>query len=175
MDRLGKPQTIEDLKFDNYFKEIFFDSDTKIALISSAPSDVAADWFLTNQMTAKARARVNALLGSRAHAEPRDLYSRASAAGWTRSTAPSPKIKPDSMKGYTIGDNTHKDLSRHPWRMDDEKLVYPFYEKMWKAGIGNVCVHKGLFPPSRRTPISRTCAPTATCATWARRRRTGRS
>ena len=28
----GKPQTIEDLKFDNYFKEIFLDSDTKIAL-----------------------------------------------------------------------------------------------------------------------------------------------
>ena len=37
----GKPQTIEDLKFDNYFKEIFLDSDTKVALISSAPSEVA--------------------------------------------------------------------------------------------------------------------------------------
>ena len=37
----GKPQTIEDLKFDNYLKEIYLDSDTKIALISSAPSDVA--------------------------------------------------------------------------------------------------------------------------------------
>ena len=32
--------------------------------------------------------------------------------------------------------------------MDDEKLVYPFYDKLWKAGIHNVCVHKGLFPPS---------------------------
>ena len=30
----SKQQTIEDLKFDNYFKEIFLDSDTKIALIS---------------------------------------------------------------------------------------------------------------------------------------------
>src|SRR5882757_4382173 len=33
----GKQQTIEDLKYDNYIKEIYLDSDTKIALISSAP------------------------------------------------------------------------------------------------------------------------------------------
>ena len=32
--------------------------------------------------------------------------------------------------------------------MDDEKLVYPAYERFAKAGIVNVCVHKGLFPPS---------------------------
>ena len=38
--------------------------------------------------------------------------------------------------------------------MDDEKLVYPAYQKMLDAGIRNVCVHKGLFPPSldRRFP-----------------------
>jgi predicted TIM-barrel fold metal-dependent hydrolase len=57
-------------------------------------------------------------------------------------------LKPDSWKGYTVGDNTNKDLSRHPWRMDDEKLVYPFYEKLLKAGHDIVCVHKGLYPPS---------------------------
>ena len=28
----GKPQTIEDLKFANYFKEIYLDSDTKVAM-----------------------------------------------------------------------------------------------------------------------------------------------
>jgi predicted TIM-barrel fold metal-dependent hydrolase len=57
-------------------------------------------------------------------------------------------LKPDSMKGYTIGDNSHKDLSKHPWRLDDEKLVYPAYEKFLAAGLKNVCIHKGLFPPS---------------------------
>ena len=31
------------------------------------------------------------------------------------------------MKGYTIGDNSHKELSKHPWRLDDEKLVYPAF------------------------------------------------
>ena len=60
-----KEQTIDDLKFDNYFKEIFLDSDTKVALISSAPSDVPGDWFLTNEMMASARERVNKKLGGR--------------------------------------------------------------------------------------------------------------
>jgi uncharacterized protein len=143
----GKPQTVEDLKFENYFKEIFYESDTKIALISSAPSDVAADWFLTNQMTAQARARVNDLLGSRrmlSHA----IFTPGQP-GWLDEVERAiVEDQPDSFKGYTIGDNTHKDLSRYPWRMDDEKLVYPFYDKAWKAGIRNICVHKGLFPPS---------------------------
>jgi predicted TIM-barrel fold metal-dependent hydrolase len=58
------------------------------------------------------------------------------------------ELKPDSFKGYTVGDNTHKELSKYPWRMDDEAMVYPFYEKCQKAGIVNICVHKGLFAPS---------------------------
>ena len=31
LDLIDKPQAIEDLKFDNYVKEIYLDSDTKIA------------------------------------------------------------------------------------------------------------------------------------------------
>jgi hypothetical protein len=52
-------QTLEDLKFANYIKEMFLDSDTKIALISSAPSDIAQDWFLTNAQMVAARDNVN--------------------------------------------------------------------------------------------------------------------
>ncbi len=58
-------QTIEDLKFNNYKKEMFLDSDTKIALISSAPSDIEQDWFLTNEQMAAARKKVNDEAGSR--------------------------------------------------------------------------------------------------------------
>ena len=32
--------------------------------------------------------------------------------------------------------------------MDDEKLTYLAYEIFVKAGIRNVCVHKGLFSPA---------------------------
>jgi predicted TIM-barrel fold metal-dependent hydrolase len=143
----GKPQTVEDLKYPTWFKEIYLDSDTKVALISGSPSEIPQDWFLTNDMKRDARTRVNKWAGSRrllSHAIFAPGYP-----GWMdevdRALA---EDKPDSWKGYTVGDNTHKELSKHPWRMDDEKLVYPFYEKIVKAGHDIVCVHKGLYPPS---------------------------
>lgn len=40
----GKPQTLEDLKYANWFKEMYLDSDTKVALISSSPSEEPRDW-----------------------------------------------------------------------------------------------------------------------------------
>jgi len=150
----GKEQTIEDLKFANYYKEVFLDSDTKVALISGSPSDIPQDWFLTNEMKAAARARVNKESGSRrmlAHA----IFTPGQP-GWLEAVDRAiAELKPDSFKGYTIGDNTNKNLAKWPWRMDDEKLVYPFYERCQKAGLVNICVHKGLFPPSAEKQFPR--------------------
>jgi predicted TIM-barrel fold metal-dependent hydrolase len=141
-----KEQTIEDLKYGNYIKEMFLDSDTKIALISSAPSDVEQDWFLTNEQMRDARDKVNKEAGSRR------LFSHIiftpGQPGWLDKLQAGLELKPESCKGYTIGDNTHKNLAKFPWRLDDEKLAYKGYELMVKAGIKNVCVHKGLFAPS---------------------------
>jgi hypothetical protein len=50
--------------------------------------------------------------------------------------------KPDSWKSYTIGDPLAP--SKFPWRLDDEQVMYPFYEKVVKAGITTICIHKGL-------------------------------
>src|SRR4029453_17600224 len=52
-------QTIEDLKFNNYKKEMSLDSETKISLISSAPSDIEQDWFPTNNQMPEARKKIN--------------------------------------------------------------------------------------------------------------------
>ena len=148
----GKPQTIEDLKFANYFKEIYLDSDTKVALISGSGSEEPRDWFLTNEMKAQARSEVNT------KARARRMFSHAifmpGMPGWLDKVDRDLEVlKPDSFKGYTVGDNTNKHLARHPWHLDDEKLLYPFYEKLVRASktqpsLANVCVHKGLFPPS---------------------------
>jgi predicted TIM-barrel fold metal-dependent hydrolase len=140
-----REQTLEDLKYGNYVKEMFLDSDTKMALISSAPSDIPQDWFLTNEQMSAAREKVNREAGARR------LLSHAiftpGQPGWLDQLDAALALKPDSVKGYTIGDNTHKDVSRYPWRMDDEKVAYKGYERMLKAGVKNVCVHKGLFAP----------------------------
>jgi uncharacterized protein len=141
-----KPQTIDDLKFANYYKEIYMDSDTKVALISNAPSEIPEDWFLTNEMVFAARARINKQAGSRRMLAHYTITP--GTPGWLdgidRAIA---EFKPDSWKGYTLGDNTHKELAHHPYHLDDEKLMYPAYERFAKAGIRNVCIHKGLFPP----------------------------
>src|ERR1700742_4524039 len=117
-----KEQTIEDLKFANYKKEMFLDSDTKIALISSAPSEIEQDWFLTNEQMAAARAKVNKEAGARR------LFSHViftpGRPGWLDALDAGLALNPESAKGYTIGDNTHKELSKYPWRMDDEKTTY---------------------------------------------------
>jgi len=146
-DLVDKPQTLDDLKYPNWFKEIYLDSDTKVALISGSASEDPRDWFLTNETKAETRAKVNAAAGSKrllSHAIFTPGYD-----GWMDEVDKCiATLKPDSWKGYTVGDNTNKDLARHPWRMDDEKLVYPFYEKIVKAGYNIVCVHKGLYPAS---------------------------
>src|SRR5256885_9511826 len=103
----GKEQTIDDLKFANYYKEVFLDSDTKVALLSGAPSEVPQDWFLTNEMKAEARARVNREAGSRrmlSHASFTPGYP-----GWMEQVDHAIRdLRPDSFKGYTIGGNTNK-------------------------------------------------------------------
>jgi len=149
---IDKPQSLDDLKFANYFKEIYLDSDTKVALISGSGSEDPRDWFLTNAMKAQARQTINRESGSKR------MFSHAifmpGTAGWLdKVESDYENLKPDSFKGYTIGDNTNKHLSKHPWRLDDEKLLYPFYEKLTKwskttPSLANVCVHKGLYPPS---------------------------
>ncbi len=143
----GKEQTIDDLKYGNYVKEIYMDSDTKVALLSNSPSDVPEDWFIPQDQVFKTRETVNKQAGTRrmlAH-----FTITPGQPGWLEQVdAAIERYKPDSWKGYTVGDNTHKELAAHPWHADDEKLMYPFYERISKTGIRNVCIHKGLFAPA---------------------------
>src|SRR4051794_1015845 len=143
----GKEQTLDDLKFDNYVKELYMDSDTKITILSNSPSIETQDWFLPQEQVFKTRAVINEKAGTR-----RMLAHFTITPGWDgwldKVDEAIETYKPDSWKGYTVGDNTHKELDGHPWHADDEKLMYPFYEKIAKSGIRNVCIHKGLFAPA---------------------------
>ena len=140
-------QDFKDVKFPNYVKEIFLDSDTKVAVLSGAPSDIPEDWMLNNDAIRDACDRVNRFAGSR-RMLPHFIFVPGQP-GWLEAIDRGVELlKPSGWKGYTIGDNTHKEISRYPWRMDDERVTYRGYEKFTKAGIPVVAVHKGLFPPS---------------------------
>src|SRR5207237_33508 len=132
-------------KFENYVREIFVDSDTKVALLSGAPFDDQTWDLLTNDQVAAGCAAINRIADSRrmlAHAVFTPKKS-----GWMgevdRAIA---ELTPDSWKGYTIGDPLFPSKAGSYWRLDDTKLMYPFYEKIAKSGINTVCIHKGLLP-----------------------------
>ena len=57
------------------------------------------------------------------------------------------ELKVDSWKGYTIGDvlGYHPTFDK-PWRLDDQDLAWPTYEKARDLGVPNICIHKGVLP-----------------------------
>ena len=61
-------------------------------------------------------------------------------------------LRPDAWKGYTVGNPF--DPKNLPYRLDDEKLMYPFYEKVVASGIKRICIHKGLLPRDYLTSLS---------------------
>jgi uncharacterized protein len=133
-------------KFENYVKEIYLDSDTKVALLSGAPFDDPTWDLLSNDQIAAARGAINRIAGTRRLLGHSVFTPKRN--GWMaevdRCIA---NVKPDSWKGYTIGDPLFPSKLQSYWRLDDEKLMYPFYEKIVKAGTPTVCIHKGILPP----------------------------
>ena len=130
-------------QFENFIKEVYLDSDTKIGLISGASFDDPKSAIITNDQMAQTRELFNRVAGSRRLL----CHSVVSPGreGWLDSVDYAiEELQPDSWKGYTVGDPLV--LSEYPWRLDDEDLVYPFYEKAVKAGINTICIHKGLLP-----------------------------
>jgi hypothetical protein len=137
-------------KFQNYVKEIFIDSDTKVAMISGTPTDDYAYLFLTNDQIASARDVVNKVAGSR-RCLGHGIVTPGTPGWFEEITRVMDQLKPDSIKGYTIGDPIYQTKKKTNWRMDDEKLVYPLYEAMLKRGINTICIHKGLMPADYMT------------------------
>ena len=137
------PASLAQYKFQNYVKEVYYDSDTSLALLSGAPFDNPDWWFLSNEQIVKTRELLNDFAGSRRLLAHTIITPKQP--GWTEEVDKAIDVyKPDSWKAYTIGDPGAP--SKYPWRLDDEQLMYPFYEKAVKAGITTICIHKGLLP-----------------------------
>ena len=137
------PMTLARYKMENYLKEVFLDSDTKVSLLSGAPFDDPAWWLISNDAIQNACRAVNKLAGSTrmlGHTVITPKYPN-----WMDEVDRGiEQLKPVSWKSYTIGDPFGP--SKYAWRLDDEKLMYPFYEKAIKSGINTICIHKGLMP-----------------------------
>ncbi len=124
---------------DHYVKEIFFDSDTVMAVISGVPTATWENNILPPDRMVGTRKHVNDLSGSRrvlSHGLIRPNLGKPELDEMERQVK---SLKIDAWKMYT-GAETGKNA----WWLDDEKVAYPFWERTAKLGVKNVCVHKGL-------------------------------
>jgi predicted TIM-barrel fold metal-dependent hydrolase len=135
----GIEDTLEQLNRAHYVKEVFGDSDTVMAVISGVPS---REWdknpLPPDQMVAT-RKFVNDLAGSQrvlSHGLLRPNLGLKELEEMERQVK---ELKIDAWKMYTGAE-----LGEKAWRMDDEKVAYPFWERTKKMGVKNLCVHKGL-------------------------------
>jgi len=111
--------------------------------LSGAPFDDPSWWLLSNEQIARTREVINDFAGSRRLLAHTVITPKQP--GWMEEVDKAIAVyRPDSWKSYTIGDPLAP--SKYPWRLDDEQVMYPFYEKAVKAGITTLCIHKGLLP-----------------------------
>jgi predicted TIM-barrel fold metal-dependent hydrolase len=123
----------------NYVKELFFDSDTVMAIISGVPTENWKENILPPDKMVETRNAIN---------------------GWAKSQRMLSHglLRPNmGTSEFEEMDRQHKTLKINSWKMypgseigggaywlDDEKKTYPFWERTRKLGIKNICIHKGL-------------------------------
>ena len=147
---LGRePHTIDRLKFDHYVKDIFLDSDVKIAILSGFTSETPEHMALTTDEIIESRTLINQITGSQ-RLMGHGLFWPGKDGNLEEMERVAKDLKIDSWKGYTVGDPGEGE-SQYPWFMDDEKVAFPCWELADKLGIRNVCIHKGLIPPDYET------------------------
>jgi predicted TIM-barrel fold metal-dependent hydrolase len=130
---------LELLNRDHYVKEVFFDSDTVMAVISGVPTATWEKNPLPPDRMVATRRHVNDLAGSRrvlSHGLLRPNLGRPELDEMERQVR---ALKIDAWKMYTGAE-----IGKDAWWLDDEKVAYPFWEKTLKLGVRNICVHKGL-------------------------------
>ena len=133
-------------KFDYYIKDMFFDSDTTLALLSTSPSLDPEKTLLSDRQMVATRDLTNQLAGTRRMFAHGVIWP--SVPGYLElMDAAATQLKVDAWKGYTIGDvlGAQPTFDR-PWRLDDWELTWPTYEKARRLGVPNICIHKGVLP-----------------------------
>ncbi len=160
----------DEYSFPNFVKELFFDSETSLVVISGVPGreinkDKAGNILegrdrrggvLPSWLMSQAKGQLNKISGStralcQGNCAPNHYWDRT-------------KNKPDfpalfeqmerEVKQYGIDSwkwycHTDPGRSGNGFRMDDEEMAYPFYEKSAALGLKTISVHKGYAAQSR--------------------------
>ncbi|HQR05565.1 MAG TPA: amidohydrolase family protein [Gemmatales bacterium] len=167
-------ENAEAYAFPNFIKEMYFDSETSMVVISGVPGkentrDAKGNVLegaartpgiegkiLPSWVMAERRQEINDLAGSqRALAQgncaPNHYWDKKNnkpdhTALFEQMEREVQKYKIDSWKWYC---HTDPGRSGNGFKLDDEKLTYPFYEKSKQLGMKRFSVHKGYASQSR--------------------------
>jgi uncharacterized protein len=160
--------------FPNYVKEIFFDSETSLSVISGVPGkeiNRGADgkilegaartpgltgMILPSWVMSQRKKEINDLAGSQralcqGNCAPNHYWNRAANAPdfpalFEQMEREVKTYGIDSWKWYC---HTDPGRSGNGFKLDDEKLAYPFYQKSRELGLKLFSVHKGYASQSR--------------------------
>ena len=133
--------TMADLSWENFVKEVFFDSETAIGLISTPPGPYPQEAVVPPKEMTHIRDEINRITQSRrmlAHGLVSPQLGQTDLDFMEQQAA---TLKIDAWKAYTGA--AAKGFDRG-WFLDDEKLAYPMLERARKLGVRRFCVHKGL-------------------------------
>ncbi|HKY04396.1 MAG TPA: amidohydrolase family protein [Blastocatellia bacterium] len=123
----------------HYVKELFFDSDTIMSIISGVPTGSWKENILPPDQMVKTRNDVNRWAKSERMLSHGLLRPNLGASEMDEMERQAKVLKINSWKLYPGAE-----INRSAWWLDDEKNTYPFWERTRKLGIRNICVHKGL-------------------------------
>ncbi|HLG17108.1 MAG TPA: amidohydrolase family protein [Blastocatellia bacterium] len=131
--------SLEALNEGHYVKELFFDSDTVMSIISGVPSRMWNENILPPDKMVKTRNDVNGWAGSQRMLSHGLLRPNLGPADFDEMERQVKVLKINSWKMYPGAEMGDKG-----WWLDDEKVAYPVWEKSRKLGVRNLCIHKGL-------------------------------
>jgi predicted TIM-barrel fold metal-dependent hydrolase len=137
----GRDHKWEDMYLANYIKEMFFDSDTVMAVITGLPAKTDAENVLPPAEMIETRSEINGLAKSRRIISHGLFSPDLGKPDMEAMHLQFEKMKVEAWKGYPGQPLADGSVG---WWMDDEKVAYPAYEYSRKIGIKNICVHKGL-------------------------------
>jgi hypothetical protein len=137
----GDRGTLDDLSWKNFVKEVFFDSETTVGLISTPPGPYPQEAVVPPKEMAHIRDEINRLAGSQRMLAHGLATPQLGAADLEFMAMQAETLKVDAWKCYT--GSCPKGFDRG-WWMDDEHIAYPMLEQAQKLNVKRICVHKGL-------------------------------
>jgi hypothetical protein len=131
--------TLEQLNQGHFVKELFFDSDTVMAIISGVPTSQWGENILPPDKMVKTRNDINAWAGSQRMLSHGLLRPNMGKSEFDEMERQVKTLKINSWKMYP-----GSEIGGGAYWLDDEKATYPFWERTRKLGVKNICIHKGL-------------------------------